>query len=429
VAEAAAPSKPGRLRQFGVGVLVVLTCVTVTAASAGFWVNRNFLNTSVWVKRVAPLPREPAVQDALVRSLTTQTMTLIDPAALFNQALPDRGKILAVPLSGAVESFVSDKIRAVVASDAFTRVWVGLNERAHKQAVAALRGEGPLIQARNQAVVINLVPVINGLLQQFQSLTPELFGRKVDLPQFTGGELPDAARQRLGAALGVQLPANFGEIPVYEATQLKTAQKAVQAFDKFFLLTVVLSLVLIPLTVWLSRRRRRTGLQMIFGISLGIVLLRRAAYWAEKGVLAQVQPASRAAVNALLRAFIDPLATGSALLLIGLALLAAGLLVTGPYAWAEHLRRSTGVLAAGNEASNVWVRDHRQALQVAGGGVVAVGVLLFDISWPAFFVVLALLVAYEVAVTRAGGVAPPRSPEQSQPAPTPAPAPSATPPG
>jgi hypothetical protein len=75
------------------------------------------------------------------------------------------------------------------------------------------------------------------------------------------------------------------------------------------------------------------------------------------------------------------------------------------------------------------VRDHRQALQIAGGGVVVVGVLLFDISWPAFFVVLALLVAYEVAVTRAAGVAPPRSSEQSQPAPTPAPAPSATPPG
>jgi hypothetical protein len=404
---AEAPARPSRLRQLLVGVLVVLTCVTVTAATAGFWVNRNFLKTSVWVKRVGPLPQDPAVQDALTRQLTAQTMSLIDPKTLFSEALPERGQILAVPLSNAVQGFVSDRVRAFLASDAFNTLWVGLNEQAHRQAVKALRGETRLVEAREQEVVINLVPVINSLLAQFQQVTPELFGRKLDLPNLTVGSLPDEARQALSNALGRPINDDFGTITVYETSQLKTAQTAVKAFDTFFAATVVLSLLLIPLTIWLSRRRRRTALQMLFGIALGVVFIRRAAFWVEDGVLDTVRRQENlAAVRAILRAFLDPLVTGSALILVLLGALTAGLLLTGPYAWAARVRES--LAAAGGrtqptEGTAVWVREHRDLLQIGGGAVFVLGILAVDVSWPVLIVMLGLLVAYEAAVVRAAG--------------------------
>src|SRR5688572_23748715 len=60
------------LRSGATGFLVVLTALAFLATALGFWLNRNTLETDVWVDRVGPLASEPEVQSALTDFTTAQ---------------------------------------------------------------------------------------------------------------------------------------------------------------------------------------------------------------------------------------------------------------------------------------------------------------------------------------------------------------------
>src|SRR5215212_1220341 len=100
--------KRSRVHAVLASVLVVLTCVCLVAATVGIWAKRNFLDTDRFVSRVGPLIEEPAVQDAVAGRLTEQIVGLVDVEAVLEDALPERGRLLVGPLSGAVEGFVGD---------------------------------------------------------------------------------------------------------------------------------------------------------------------------------------------------------------------------------------------------------------------------------------------------------------------------------
>src|SRR5215211_896470 len=135
-----------RVRGVLAPVLVILACVCLVAATVGVWAKRNFLDTDRFVTRVGPLIEEPAVQDAIAGRLTEQIVGLVDVEAVLEDALPERGRLLVGPLSGAVEGFVGDQVDAFVATDAFRRLWVGAAELAHTGAVRVLRGEATNLQ-------------------------------------------------------------------------------------------------------------------------------------------------------------------------------------------------------------------------------------------------------------------------------------------
>ena len=54
-------------------------------------------------------------------------MTAIDPKEFFESVLPDRGQILAVPLTNALRGFVQDKTTEFLGSGAFQKLWVEIN--------------------------------------------------------------------------------------------------------------------------------------------------------------------------------------------------------------------------------------------------------------------------------------------------------------
>ncbi len=116
--------KGGRLRRVLAAVLVFVTVVVATVTVGGVWARRNALNTDRWVATVGPIAEAPEVQAALGRWVTDELMTLIDPESLFEEALPERGQILAVPLTNALEGFVRDRVDGFLASDTFQNLWV-----------------------------------------------------------------------------------------------------------------------------------------------------------------------------------------------------------------------------------------------------------------------------------------------------------------
>jgi hypothetical protein len=394
-----------------VGLLVVLACLSFLAAVPGLWAKRNFLDTDRFVSRVAPLVDEPAVQDAVSARLTHELMEVIDPKQLFQQVLPERGQILAVPLANAVVGFVRGRVDTFVQSDRFARLWESSVRVAHETATKVLRGESDVATAANGQVTLNLVPVVDAVLKQITSASPEILGRQVNLPDVSVNDIPKTAIARVETALGVNLGDSFGQVTVYDDGKLQAAQDGVRLFDRFVVLMLPLAAGFAALALWLSRRRRRTLLQLAAGVVLGMVLIRRVAFRFD-GDVADLLPTAqgRRAAVVVVDTFVSPLTTFAAWA-IGVAVtIAVVALITGPYPWAVSLRRRVGSVWASvtsttserarDEATVAWIREHRDLLFAGGALVVLVALLMSEISWGALLVVIGLVVAFETIVYR-----------------------------
>jgi hypothetical protein len=397
---------------------VVVTSIVFTVSVVGVWTRRNALNTDKWVETVGPIAEDPAVQQALGSWITTELMTAIDPETFFESVLPQQGQALAAPLTNALRGYVNDRVDTFLASDTFQRLWVEINRRAHTRVVDVLEGNTNL-QTENGKVVLNLVPVLNEVLAEIGRASPEIFGRSVNIPTVSVDDIPKDAVAKVENALGVDLPDNFGQFTVFEAQRLEAIQDAVELFDRLVVVAVVLAVLLIALTLWVSPRRRRTLLQLAVGIALGVVLIRRIGLRAEDEVVDLAKPENREAVGVVVGAFVDSLLDATAWILAAAALVAVVALLNGPYPWAVTLRRRTASLARAlaaaiggaatrrpDSATVAWVVEHREVLQY--GGVVAgiVVLLLVDLSWLGILLLALVIACYELVVARFAGLAP-----------------------
>ncbi|MCB1013712.1 MAG: hypothetical protein KDB10_01150 [Acidimicrobiales bacterium] len=403
----------GRTARNGlVGALVVLTALCFTASAVGVWASRSFLNNQVFNERIGTVIEEPAVQASLARFTTQEVMQLLDVQNLIAEALPDRAQILAPTLASGLESFVQGKVEEVFATPEFQQLFERIVDVAHRQAVALLEGrDSDLVQAGSDSVTLNFLPVINEVLASVGDTSPEIFGRTVDLPTITVDDVPEAARQKLSDALGVDVGDDFGTVTVYDQGSLQQAQDAIALFNKVVWVLVALTVVLLVLTLVLSAHRRRTLLQLMVALSVGMVLLRRVSLRLQGDLLDLVRvPDNVPAVQAVSDRVVDPLRTGAEVVLwVALAVVVLAVL-TGPYPWVVTLRARVAALARSlvsgarersqDEATLVWVRDHRDALQW-GGAVVGLLLLWFlDVSWLGFLVLVALVGAFELLVVR-----------------------------
>lgn len=404
-----------RLRRIVAVTLVVASCVSFLGGGVGIWAGRNFLDTDVWVQRVGPLAEDPAVQRAIGSRVTDEVMRLVDPRALFEDVLPERGRLLAVPLAGAVEGFVGDQVDAVVASDGFARLWVQLNRRAHAAAVRVLRDESDVVTAGDRSVTLNLLPLVDRVLQRLEARTPELLGRPVPLPRLGVDDPPAAAVRVLGQRLGVDLPRDFAQVEVYDAGRLRQLQDAVALFDRLVWFMVVACVACAVGALAVSVDRRRTLLQLAVADVLLLALLRRAAARTEVQLLDLVRGTEeQRAVRSVVRALFEGLFDGTRVLLwlLGIVIVVAAVTGSGPRATALRRRAVAAIRAVGSAArdhgpdpaTGAWLVAHRDVLQV---GVVAVGAVLlwwWDLSWTG---VLVLLVAVGAAVALLARLRPP----------------------
>ncbi|MGH2789690.1 MAG: hypothetical protein ACRDJ0_01735, partial [Actinomycetota bacterium] len=188
-------TRRGRARSVTVGLLTLLACLAIIVTVPAAWTYRTLFDTDAFVDRVTPIGFDPAVTPVLSDRLTTQIFSLIDVEAIVADALPPRGQILAGPLTGGIEDFVREKVDEVLSSDQFRASWIQANRFAHTQVVAVLRNESDSVDTAGGRVVLNLLPVVNEALQTIESRAAGLFQKDVDLPEVTGGEVPDEARE------------------------------------------------------------------------------------------------------------------------------------------------------------------------------------------------------------------------------------------
>jgi hypothetical protein len=402
---------------------VLLSCVLLLATVAGVWARRSFLRSDIFSERAGNLIDDPAVQAALSLYLSEQITQLIDPESVLEDVLPDRAQILSVPLATAVETFIAEEVTKFVESDRFAGLWKEAVRRAHERAIAVLEGNSDIVRSEGDHIVIDLLPIINGILAAIGEQSPEIFGHTVDLPTISVDDIPEEARDRLGDALGIDLSDDFGTFEVYDDGALSTAQDAVRLADQFVWILVVLTPLVMAGTIALSARRRRTILQLSIGVAVTMVLLRRLVLLFQEDLLNLVRVESnRPAVEVTSDAFLDPLLTGVRWLAVLAAVVALLALLTGPYAWARSLRtwtattvrRLVGVVSekAQDEATASWAAERLDALRIAGA---AVGVALLwwmDLTWGRFLLVVGLVVAFELGVAALAARAEPKDDEE-----------------
>ena len=181
-AEVAGPGgrpRQARRRRFSwrtlVAVLLIIAgCVLAPLSVLAVWTANQVSDTSTYVANVAPLIKDPAIQDALTSKLTNEIVTRIDVKARADQAaaeLSQKGftriggllKGVSGSLASGVQGFVHSRIHKIITGPRMANAWVQVNRVAHQALVAALSGRGSkngAVGVSNGQVTLDLAPLM-----------------------------------------------------------------------------------------------------------------------------------------------------------------------------------------------------------------------------------------------------------------------------
>jgi len=363
-APAAAPEKEGKKHGYRHGKLVVtllvIACILAPIAGVSIWAKNQVLNTDRYVRTMKPLASNSAVQTTIADNVTNTLFENVDVQAEAQQALPPRAQFLAGTLSSGLRTFVENTTLRFLQSDAFQRLWVELNRRAHEQLVKVLTGKGKVVQTANGKVQIDLAPVLARVETRLNDRGIKLFTR---IP-------PESIKT------------NF---VILNSEQLQKVQRGVRLLKTLAIALPLLVLALFAAAIALSGRRRRTLLQAGLGLAasmavLGILLtIGRSVYL--NYVTGPNLPNDAAA--ALYDTIIHYLRLGLRIIAAVGLLVAAGAWVSGPSRWAVGIRSHFGSAVGwaqgetGAPASPFghWVAANKKALRI-GAILVPLGIAL-----------------------------------------------------
>jgi hypothetical protein len=341
---------PGRVRRTLVGVLVFLSCLGILASTLTVWSSTTLLNADTYVQVVGPIAQNPQVIQAVSAYAADQVVTLLNVQQRAEQALPPKAEFLAVPLAQVVQNFTQARIADLMHTPQFHQIWVRINRAVYTQLLAALRGQTTTLQISNGVVTLNLIPVIDAGLQYIQQHLPGLIAQHVKLPDPSELQIPAQAQQKLSQALGIPVPSNLGQIELFQSAQLAKAQQLLRLWDFLTVALPVITAALIIATLWLSRDRRRTLVQLGIGIAIAFILAKIAI-----GILQQYvdntvnNPTAKSVVEPALQTVLSSLQTVTTWLLIGGLVLAIVAFLLGKPEWFRaayaYIRRGYGWVA------------------------------------------------------------------------------------
>jgi hypothetical protein len=379
------------------GVMVVLTSLSIVVAATTTWAHRTVFKTDAWLSVVGPLPRDPAVAQSIASFAMDEIATVTDLRARILEALPDQLDPLVDTVLTTLRTRVQARIVTFIEGDTFNRVWVEVNRRAHDAIVRILRGESNILQTNaNGEVRLNLVPLVySGLsfLQEHASFA--LRGHVVPIGVDPVGD-PEAAVQALATEFGRPLDTDFAQPVVFQSDSLHAAQQAVHLFDVAFWVALFLPLVLIALTLLLSRNRRRQTVQLAIGALFALLLAQAAIRRLQEQVVNSVGERNRGAVGHTVASAVHGLEVLIVVCLIVAVLVAIAMYLLGRPAWFMRTLAAGHRLLETDRSKRIQTYVAQRASEFAWGGV-GVGVIVLwivGISWVSLAVVAVLLIAW-----------------------------------
>jgi hypothetical protein len=402
------------LRRLLVGVLVVLSCLTLVAGTLAVWARSVAFDTDRWVATVGPLIEEPRVVDTVsARAATAVVEGLgvedrVRAVLAQSDALSGQAGTLAGSVADAVERRLRERFASLLATRQARDLWFRINAIAHRAAVAVLRGETPEgISVEGGVVTLDLVPLIELGLSHAEDLLTDVLGRPVDLPDPASipAEELAGARGRIEAALDVDLPEGFGRVVVLRSDRLAAAQDLVSAVDRGIAVVIGLTVALMAAAILLSPSRRRTLVQLGFGVVLAFLLARAAVRAVGEAVVDGAPVGQRGAVRDVVDAVVSGLVDFTTVLLVAGLLVGTAAYLAGRPAWLVRLRAGAGPPL--REAAAVgWAAAHRAGVRFAIAVAAVLVLYVVELSWASVAWVAGALVALELAVTYLAGPRP-----------------------
>ena len=421
VAAAAVPPPPPkrrgsvRVRKIAVAVLVVITTLAFTASILAVWSYRQVLNTSVFTDRIESIISDPEVIDALAGYITDEIFDALDAEQLAANALPEQAQVLVGPLTAAIREFVQNTTERVLATEPLQDALIRAIEVAHRNAIKLVEGDTVAgFEIQGDQVVLNTLPVIQEVLQRIGQAG--IFGRTVDIPPLTDASgQPSEQIQALTERLGIELPADFGQLTVLQSDSLEEAQQSLKLVRRGLIVLLIGTLLLFVVTLLLSTNRWRTVAQLGIGMAIGMIVVRFVIRQVNEQILDLVKnPENLPAVRAIDSSFFSTLDSLTWLLIAsGLVIAVIGFFL-GRSDTAARLRATTAtqavragrsVTGAGNPVT-AFVVGHPDACRL-----IAVGIGVALLLWSGFstsgivvalIVTAVLLLIVELLVRRAG---------------------------
>jgi hypothetical protein len=255
-----AGSDPGsrqRWRTIVAVLLIVVGCVLAPLAGVAVWARNQVTNTDRYVRTVAPLAADPAIQAAMADQITTQIFTYLDVQGLTDQtvdALAARGlrpqvadqlRGFAGPLASGIQSFVGTEVDKIVQSQAFADAWTQANRLAHQALVKALTGQGSeAVTVEGDTVTLNLAPFI------------------------------ETVKQRLvasGFSLAARIPQVNASFVLFDVKNLTQARSAFDLLNTLGIWLPIIAIVLLGIGVSVAKDHRRALVGAAVGVAVAMV--------------------------------------------------------------------------------------------------------------------------------------------------------------
>ncbi len=338
------------VRRASVVGLLILGCGLALLSVVAIWLRVTLLNTDNYVKTVAPIAAQPAVQRAVADKLDTAINNKIDFDALARQVLPDRADVLAPAIASGVQSQIRSRLNEFTASPRFQELWTDANRRAHSRIVELLTvGRSKRLALEGDTVYLDLSPAV----------------------QRVKDALNERGLTRIAAAIP---PSVDGRIELVQSSAISDAQGGIKLLKAAAIVLPFLALLCLAASAALTKPWRRGIMHAAIGIVISMLILialvaiGRSAYLDALGNGALPQDAASA--------IFDQVATFLRHGVRIIAVVAIALAVV-TFIFGLPLRRyaETGWRRFATDARTTWIAEHERNLMI-GVGVGAGLVLL-----------------------------------------------------
>jgi hypothetical protein len=343
-----------RARQAVAAILAAAFAVLLPATITAAWIRGTMLSTSGYVSTVAPVGKDQAVRAAVRAATASEIAPVLSHAAA--DALPPAATILAGPLSSGMAGMTGDGISRFMASPAFQRLWIAANTSAHSQLISVLNGNNPALATTNGEVVLNLAPLISGVLKDSTARLSTLTGKTISLPVISA--VPAASCRQIASLTRTRLPPGCGQIPLFPASALASARRAFRVLGTATRTLFILTPLTAAVALLAAPRRRRVLLQITIGGALTVLGMVIAAAHLQSSLIAREQPRYQPAIAVILHALTSGFFTQATWCVISSGILAAAALLTGPHPWATAIKART-TRSSGHEHRNAAGRHNQ----------------------------------------------------------------------
>ncbi len=267
-----------------------------------------------------------------------------------------------------------------------------------------LRGQNNYTYIQGSDVKLNLLPLVSQALVWLDSKLPGALSSKFSPPVIEPGTPASQSIQQVSQWSGKTLPADFGQVTLLTSNALGPAQKAVKIFDGLVIALPIILVVLVAVTILLSRRRRFTIMALGIGSAIALIVTYVIIKRASAAIVGSLHLGNvNEVVRNVVSASLGPLATITIwVVVIGAIVAVVAWLVgrkdvqTAIVGAGKKVVEAQGSALSSSSATVRWIARNIQLLRIVG---LVAGLILLVIaassSWLAIAFAILLTLLYE----------------------------------